>query len=233
MGVSFLDRFWDRAQYEVGGETVLAARWHHRLHSSDVDCFMDENTFRSTYERKRGLITEALRELETSGRLIVRHHSSRMLIIEFADLGEMSLVSGSNLTPTQVTSECEASAGIRLESTAEILAKKLAFRVLEGRRKQRDFFDLIVASRCDPLAFQTAMNVLAEAERDEIAEILRVQLECATLEMGEIKEPYHPRVAEKTWELAANLFEGKGIDLPPIPERSSVRERDDDFGLEL
>ena len=232
MGVRFLDRFWDRTQYEIGGGTVLAARWHHR-YSNDVDCFMDENTFRSTYERNRELITEALRELETSGRLTARHHSSRMLIMEFADLGEMFLVSGGNLTPTQDTSECEASTGIRLESTADILAKKLAFRVLEGRWKQRDFFDLIVASRCAPLAFQTAMNVLTEAERDEIAEILRVQLECATLEMGEIKEPYHPHVAEKTWVLAANLFEGKEIDLPPIPEHSSVRERDDDFGLEL
>ena len=114
MGVRFLDRFWDRSQYEFGGGTVLAARWNHR-HSSDVDCFMDENTFRLTYERNIGLITEAIRELEASGRLTSRHHSSRMLIMEFADLGEMSLVSGSILTRTRETSEYEAFTGIRLE----------------------------------------------------------------------------------------------------------------------
>ena len=81
------------------------------------------------------------------------------------------------------------------------------------------------------------MNVLTAAERDEIAGVLREQLERSTLEMGEIREPYHPSVASGTWELAADLFEGKEIDLPPIPERPSPGEqrrgRDDDFGLEL
>ena len=236
MGVRILDRFLDRSQYAIGGGTVLAARWHHR-HSTDVDCFIDETTFRSAYESNWEFIMETLREREASGELTVRQQGPQALIMEFTDLGEMSIVSGSNLTRTQESPEYETSTGIRLEPTAEILAKKLVFRVLVGHLKQRDFFDLVVASKCAPKAYQMAMDVLAENERVGLAAILRGQLDHGTLEMGEVKEPYHPRVAEETWELAADLFEGKEIDLPPVPKRSSERERrpdrDDDFEMEL
>ena len=236
MGVRILDKFLDRSQYEIGGGTVLAARWHHR-HSSDVDCFIDGNTFRSAYERNWELITETLREHEASGELTVRHQGPQMLIMEFTDLGEMSLISRINLTRTQESSEYERSTGIRLEPTAEILAKKLAFRVLVGHLKQRDFFDLVVASKYAPRAYQMAMDVLTEDEQVGLAAILRGQLDRGTLEMGEVKQPYHPLVAEETWDLAVDLLEGKEIDLPPVPLRSSAQERrherDDDFGMEL
>lgn len=237
-GIKLLDRFWDRSQYEIGGGTVLAARWHHR-HSTDVDCFMNVDTFRSTYERNTSDLEEALSRIEEEGLLTSRSVDSRMLTMKFADLGEMSLISGHSLTRSPETSQFEETTEIRLEPTAEILAKKLAFRVVEGRWKQRDFFDLVVASKCDPDAYQVAMDVLSEGERTSIAQVLREQIGRSTLEMGMIEDPFDSNVADTTWELAADLFEGREIDLPSLQGRRSDKgrdqglDRDDDFDFGL
>lgn len=196
---------------------MLAARWNHR-HSTDVDCFMKEDLFRSVYELKASNMREMLQELEDDGELTFGELNSRMLVIEFPDLGSMSLISGTNLVRIQDTLECEEATRVRLESSAEILAKKLAFRVVDGRWMQRDFFDLVIASKCDPIAYSLAMDVLTEEERSSVANILRLRLTCSTLELGEIQNPFHADVADQTWELAAELFEGKEIELPPVPK---------------
>ena len=137
--------------------------------------------------------------------------------MNFAQLGEMSLVAGSRLTPVQESYEYEETTEIRLEPTCEILAKKLAFRVVDGRWKQRDFFDLVVASKCDPKAYEQAMDVLTRREKTAITEILRTRIGSSTLELGEVQDPYDKDVAEATWELAAKLFDGREIELPSLP----------------
>ena len=215
-GVEFLDRFWDRSQYEIGGGTVLAARWHHR-YSMDIDCFIKEETFRVTYESNYSTVVSLLEELEENGRLQTKELHSRVLVLDFSGLGQLSLVSGNRLTRNLRVQEYEAKTGIRLEPTAEILAKKIAFRVLDGRWKQRDFFDLVVASNFDPEAYKTAMNVLTDNEQCTVGEILRSRLAGSTLEMGEIRDPFDQDVADSTWELAVELFEGRSVRLPPLP----------------
>lgn len=67
-GVKFPDQYWDRSQYEIGEGTVLAARWQHR-HSTDIDCFMNEETFRLVYENDSPSMISSLEELEESGAL--------------------------------------------------------------------------------------------------------------------------------------------------------------------
>lgn len=130
-GVKFLDQFWDRSQYEIGGGTVLAARWHHR-HSTDVDCSMNEETFRLVYENDSSSMISSLEERKDIGALQDKELQSRVLVLDFTDLGQLSLVAGNRLTRSCQVQECEVSTGIRLEPT-EILAKKIAFRVLDGR----------------------------------------------------------------------------------------------------
>ena len=215
-GVKFLDQFWDRSQYEIGGGTVLAARWQHR-HSTDVDCFISEEAFRLVYEEKSSSMLSLLEELEDNGVLQAKELHSRVLVMDFSDLGQLSLVAGNSLTRACQVQEYEVSTGIRLEPTAEILAKKIAFRVLDGRWKQRDFFDLVVCSNIDPDAYKTALDVLTENEKSAVGEILRSRLLGSTLEMGDVREPFDQGVADSTWELSAELLDGKEIDLPPLP----------------
>ena len=194
---------------------------------------MSVDTFRTEYERHSLELEKALSEITEEGLLTSWSVDSRMLLMNLADLGEMSLISVHSLTRSPKTSEFEETTGIRLEPTAEILAKKLGFRVVEGQWKQRDFFDLVVASKCDPHAFQVAMDVLTEGEKTRIAKILREQISRSTLEMGEIKEPYDSSVAAKMWELSADLFEGRDIDLPFLPDRRTDSGREDDSDSEL
>lgn len=99
VGVKLLDQFWDRSQYEIGGGTVLAARWHHR-HSTVVDCFMKEETFRLVYESESSSILSLLEEFEERGVLQAKELHSRVLVMEFSGLGQLSLVAGNHLTRT-------------------------------------------------------------------------------------------------------------------------------------
>ncbi|MXW52419.1 MAG: hypothetical protein F4Z66_00220 [Gammaproteobacteria bacterium] len=219
-GVKFLDQFWDRSQYEIGGGTVLAARWHHR-HSTDVDCSMNEETFRLVNENESSSMISSLGELEDIGALQDKELHSRVLVLDFTDLGQLSLVAGNRLTRSCQVQEYEVSTGIRLEPTAEILAKKIAFRVLDGRWKQRDFFDLVVSSNCEPEAYKIAIDVLTDKEKNAVGEILRSRLLGSTLEIGDVQEPFDQDVADSTWDLAAQLLEGKDINLPSLPGRET------------
>jgi hypothetical protein len=158
-----------------------------------------------------------LEELEESGQLQTKELHSRVMVLDFSRLGQLSLVAGSSITRSPRVQEFEVRTGIRLEPTAEILAKKIAFRVLDGRWKQRDFFDLVVASNFDPEAYKTALDVLTDNEKCTVGEILRSRLAGSTLELGEVRDPFDQQVADSTWELAAELFEGRSVSLPPLP----------------
>lgn len=219
-GVKLLDRFWDRSQYEIGGGTVLAARWHHR-HSTDIDCFIKEETFRVAYESDFSSMASLLEELEESGLLQTKELHSRVMVLDFSGLGQLALVASNNLMRGLRVQEYEMTTGVRLEPTAEILAKKIAFSVLDGRWKQRDFFDLVVASNLDPEALKTALDVLTDNEKRTVKEVLLSRLAGSTLELGEIRDPFDQDVADSTWELAAELFEGRDISLPPLPSGPS------------
>lgn len=217
IGVQLLDKYWRRTQYTIGGGTVLAARWNHR-HSTDIDCFMDEPTFRSIYRSSSNHMEETLNELEKTGQLKVKELELNLLVLEFPSLGELSLVADNPLTQNPKSREYEINTGIKLESTAEILAKKLAYRVAGGLWKQRDFFDLVVAHQRDPNAFSTAMDVLADGEKKAIAKTIGENLGNHTLELGNVREPYNQRIADMIWELSIDLFEGRPLKIPPFQE---------------
>lgn len=76
-------------------------------------------------------------------------------------------------------------------------------------------------SNCDPEAYKIAIDVLTDNEKNAVGEILRSRLLGSTLEMGDVQEPFNQDVADSTWDLAAQLLDGKDIDLPSLPGRET------------
>ena len=146
-------------EYFLGGGTALAARWQHR-DSTDIDLFMSPETyFRLVDEPQRfqdrfeslaggsGAMTNLL-----SGHVADDRAHSRFGLTEgIIDIvGRRPILPGGSLSLDVVKGT-----GVRLESTAEILARKVAWRLSRDDLLARDLYDIVVARRLDPSALDS------------------------------------------------------------------------------
>ena len=144
---SVLRRFIDERHLSMGGGTVLQSRWRHRQ-SSEVDLFCDGDVFeraqrRFSSEIERALVAEADSPPE-------RTWVEFMAIYCEPDGVETTLMPHVPLTEA-CTDERLPGTRIALQSTAEILAKKLRHRLYEaGGVEVRDLYDLAAARHLDP-----------------------------------------------------------------------------------
>lgn len=151
----------------LGGGTALAARWAHR-HSTDVDLFIGP----ALYER---LFTERLSFRDHVQRHLGAHAvdiDSGLATIHFRQndqLGEVTLATSPPLTRLPASSDTVRNTPVHLEATAEILAKKLHYRMfLQGRLVPRDLYDLAIASEREPGSLQSALRAVEPPDLREI-----------------------------------------------------------------
>lgn len=141
-----------------GGGTVLMLRLGHRL-SKDIDLFLHDAQW-------LGLLTPRLNDrvaARTSD--YVEQANTLKLVLKG---GDIDFVVAGGVTSIEPTERLEfAGWSLPLESSEEILAKKLYFRA--GLLKPRDAFDLVAVHRADPQAARRALA--ASAPRRE--ELLR------------------------------------------------------------
>ena len=161
--VQTLDTWIDRDSYQMGGGTILAARWHHR-HSSDIDLFYDPGTRGNV--PLDGII-QGFRSLEQQGQIErLEVHPSRGFSCERAST-PLSLFSTVQVAPVRISEQREASTGIGTETSAEILLKKVRARMIRSPRYlPRDAYDLVIAHVEDPDAVDQVFQALSlEEER--------------------------------------------------------------------
>ena len=151
----------EEAPWRIGGGTLLAARWGHRL-STDIDIFLDERSGLGALNPRRDMgFTEAMEDAGAE-KLSVEDRSLKYQFragrVELAQLDprpkvghEIALVEGWRIPALRNT---------------QILAGKLGGRGL--RSPARDIFDIAVAGLKDPDALEEAVNLLG---RDSIREI--------------------------------------------------------------
>lgn len=166
--MEFLDQWFDREFYAIGGGSVLSARWNHRL-STDIDLFFSEKQVpvlqeQSTWEKISSRLT-ALSESSQITELQVRPNGFAF----HSQFGPVSFFGMPRSTQDAVTTELEATTEIATESTAEILFKKIRGRVVNNSEYvARDLYDLIVAQFKDPDSLNYVFNLLAEVERQSL-----------------------------------------------------------------
>ncbi len=140
----------------LGGGTALAARWAHR-HSTDVDLFVDHDIHLRL--PASGFRDDLARHIDGHAYLTLTFHQGLTRI----DLpaGEVTIDSSYSMTAQTRSADTVRGTQIGVHTSAEILARKLGYRILgESAFLSRDLYDLAVARHQDSTALETAFNTI-------------------------------------------------------------------------
>ena len=164
--VHALDAWISRDSYQMGGGSILAARWHHR-HSTDIDLFFDAQTCADVPVDE---VIEGFRSLEKQGQIEkLEIHPSRGFSCERIPT-PLSFFATEQVSPVRISDEREANTGIGTETSAEILVKKVRARMIRNPRYlPRDAYDFVVAHVEEPEVVEQVFQVLSLEERRILA----------------------------------------------------------------
>ena len=189
----------------LGGGTVLAARWGHRV-STDIDLFTDHQRFTERVASRREEVAAALETLVADAGEGAVEVERGWLRVHFRE-GPAALMTIPRPTVRDAYTEYVRGTDIPTESTAEILARKLQSRILDlGVFTDRDLYDLLVARERDAEALRRVLASVTDAERAAIASELRVLPD--RWSSGEpVREPDYPDLLDNLASRARRLFE--------------------------
>jgi len=145
--------------WSFGGGTVLMRRYRHRA-SKDVDLFVPDPQYLGYVSPKLNDAAESLtsKYLETA-------NSVKLFFPE----GEIDFIASAPLTDKPTVDETVLGRRVRVETTAEILAKKVWHR---GREfTARDIFDFALIATKEPGAIKSIRPILRER-----GEIIRMRI---------------------------------------------------------
>jgi len=134
----------DEPVWSFGGGTVLMLRLDHR-HSRDIDLFVPDPQY-------LGHLTPRLCDAAES--LTTDYVETAEYVKLLLPTGEIDVVVGEPLTAQPWELVEHRGRRIRVETNAEIVAKKMHFR--GNRAKARDLFDLCTVADLDPAAIEQA-----------------------------------------------------------------------------
>jgi len=130
--------------WTFGGGTVLMLRIGHRL-SKDIDLFVPDPQY-------LGFVNPRLSDMAES--ITTDYEESAEFIKLFLPAGEIDIVVGSPLTEHPFDVASFAGRDIRVETCAEIIAKKMWHR--GDRARARDLYDLCAVADAEPQAVEIA-----------------------------------------------------------------------------
>ena len=141
--------------WSFGGGTVLMRRHRHRF-SKDVDIFIEDPQYLPYFSPRVSTRAEALttKYIEQSG----------FVKLYFPE-GEIDFVVSGPLTPNPVVTETVLGRAVRVETSAEIIARKVRHRGQEFT--SRDLFDLALVATREPEAL-AGIRSLLDARREAI-----------------------------------------------------------------
>ena len=148
--MSHLESMISNAHWTFGGGTVLMLRYDHRF-SKDIDLFVPDPQYLGHVNPRLGGPAEDLTsEYEVSAEFIKL----------YLPQGEIDVVVGAALTHESFVIEEFHGRPVRVETSAEILAKKMWHR--GDQAKARDLFDFCTVLEHEPEAIKVAMPFMAK-----------------------------------------------------------------------
>lgn len=138
-----VEPFWT-----FGGGTVLMLRYDHRL-SFDIDLFVPDPQYLGFMTPRLSAVAEAI-----TGDYVEQANYVRLVL----DAGEIDVVAAVNLTDEPFELWEIMGRQVRVETAAEIVAKKLYHRGYSGQA--RDLFDLAAVIDAEPDALRAAASFL-------------------------------------------------------------------------
>jgi len=148
--------------WSFGGGTVLMRRHHHRF-SKDIDIFVPDPQF-------LGFLSP---RLSTKAESMTRHYDEHgnSLKLYFPE-GEIDFIASAPLTENPVTVETLFDRQIQVETSTEIVAKKVWHRGADFTA--RDIFDLAMVMEKEPQALEAIKPILRD-RRDVVLERMKAQ----------------------------------------------------------
>ena len=206
--------FGGEQNLRLGGGTALAARWRHR-HSTDVDLFVEPEPYRNFRWNTGGRFTLDLAVADPVDRLIIADDGT--YITFHGRPGHITVDVARGLPFDPRSSDTARGTQVPLETTDEILAKKLLFRMARDKELlPRDLYDIAVAHQRDPTALQTALDALGN---DQLAEILEVFKDHPTRarprDHSPILAPSDPGLSERSPAIVERLLRDALLHRPP------------------
>ncbi|MGQ0509503.1 MAG: nucleotidyl transferase AbiEii/AbiGii toxin family protein [Betaproteobacteria bacterium] len=144
-------------EWSLGGGTALMLRHQHRR-SEDIDIFVPD-------PQVLGLLTPRLNPVAES--LTPDYAEGATYVKLYFPEGQIDFVVSRHVTPVPVTRETLIGRDIPLETTAEVLGKKLWHRA--DMFTARDFFDLAYVARAEPRVTAQIEHIL-EFRAEALAE---------------------------------------------------------------
>ena len=170
----------------LGGGTALAARWRHR-HSTDVDLFVDPADYEGLFKSEEQFRTDLELHARSARNITIEPGFARIVLTEG---GEISIWTSPSLTAHPESGDTVRGSRVPLETTAEILAKKLRYRMIQNAQiVPRDLYDIAFARWNDPAALETALSTLKEEHLHDI------DAELGYLASDWIKRHHQPLIA--------------------------------------
>lgn len=143
--------------WSFGGGTVLMRRFRHRV-SRDVDLFVPDPQY-------LGYVSPRLND--KAEELTQKYLETEMSVKLYFPEGEIDFIASAPVTKDPPAVERILGRDVRVESTAEIIGKKVLYR---GRAfTGRDLFDLALVATRDPAAIETIRPILRR-QRDALRE---------------------------------------------------------------
>lgn len=180
-------------QMLLGGGTALAMRWAHR-HSTDVDLFTSRKAFGRLFANRESFEAAIHRRTDQAVNIHVQDDFARILL---GDDGEISLFTTRPLTPDPRSDDLVDGTGVSLETNAEIIAKKVRYRMLRNATLvPRDLYDIAVSPRYDSGAFEEAVaNIDTEQLEDLHDELRYLPRDWMRFHDQQLVRPAHPEEA--------------------------------------
>lgn len=139
--------------WSFGGGTVLMCRYRHRV-SKDVDIFVPDPQY-------LGYVSPRLND--TAESLTSKYLETANSVKLFFPEGEIDFIASAPLTDKPTVNETVLGRRVHVETTAEIIAKKVWHR---GREfTARDIFDLALVATRDPSAIESIRPILRERRK--------------------------------------------------------------------
>jgi predicted nucleotidyltransferase component of viral defense system len=182
--------------WTFGGGTVLMLRYRHRM-SKDIDIFVPDPQYLGYVSPRLSDVAEAVSDKYVEGPGYIK-----LLLPE----GEIDFVASPNLTSDPFEVWELLGRQIKVETSAEIVAKKLWHR--GDRATARDLFDLALVIEREPAALATASSFLTRHREqfllqvDQRKAVLKAQFEVIdTLDY----QPTYEKAAESVSEFLVSL----------------------------
>lgn len=180
--------------WSFGGGTVLMLRLDHR-HSRDIDLFVPDPQY-------LGFLTPRLCDAAES--LTTEYVEAAEYLKLLLPTGEIDIVVGEPLTAQPWELVEHQGRRIRVETNAEIVAKKMYFR--GNRAKARDLFDLCTVADLDPAAIEQAAPFFAKHGDAFIAQ-LKANAAYIEEDFAQIRRIAYRRPFEECLTLAETIID--------------------------